>query len=208
MTWARANIRILGLLTALAAAWGGIVAFAGPSFSFDIVGTTSAWVWNTSHATIWFAAGLAGIVGGLLLFAGWKRWLQALGGLLAAVGGIWFLIGPAFEPLWTSSTGGVVGTSSGNWTRAWESIGYSYGVGALVLALAMLALGALATVRRPEPAPIEAERREAPVQQQQQLPPQQQPAMPPPSAVPGNGHNGHERSWRHPFRHPRERTRV
>jgi hypothetical protein len=65
-----ASTRFLGLIAGLAGARGGILVFAGPSFSYRIAGATSAWVWNSYHATVWFVAGVVGIVGGLMMLLG------------------------------------------------------------------------------------------------------------------------------------------
>ncbi|MGA9760879.1 MAG: hypothetical protein WBQ14_00430 [Gaiellaceae bacterium] len=153
MRTSSSSTRLLGLVAGLVAAWGGIVAFAGPSFSFRIVGTTSSWVWNQNHATVWFVGGVAGIVGGLLMLVGLTRGQQILGALVTGASGIWFLIGPSLLPLWSSGApSGVNGTSSGAGMRALEAIGYSYGTGALVVLIAALSFGILVASPSPTPA--------------------------------------------------------
>jgi len=68
-------------------AWGGVVAFVGPTFSFETGATTTAWVWNQTHATLYLAPGVAAMVGGLLLIgaSGWAS--ERLGAFLALIGG-------------------------------------------------------------------------------------------------------------------------
>ena len=155
MSSTRASARALGLLVALVAAWGGIVAYAGPSFHF-YMGNTAAWAWTESRATLHFAPAIAGILGGLLLLIGRTRPMQQLGSLLGITAGIWFVIGPSLEPLWTSSSGGSMamghmGASTGmgahmqsKTMQALEAIGYHYGTGVVLATLAALALGLLA----------------------------------------------------------------
>ena len=156
MSPTRGSARVLGLLVALVAAWGGIVAFAGPSFQF-YMGNTAAWTWTQSRATLHFAPAIAGILGGLLLLIGATRPIQQLGSLLGITAGIWFVIGPSLEPLWTSSSGGSMrmGHIGGSMAmggaqmqsktmQALEAVGYHYGTGAVLATLAAIALGLLA----------------------------------------------------------------
>jgi hypothetical protein len=138
------STRFLGLIAGLAAAWGGIVVFAGPSFSFEIDGATSAWVWNSYHATVWFVASVVGIAGALLMMFGWTRLYQAVGAVVAATGGVWFLIGPSLAQLWqTTAPGAAIGASNTTGMSALESIGYAYATGAFILLLAAFSLGLL-----------------------------------------------------------------
>jgi hypothetical protein len=164
----RASARALGLLVALVAAWGGIVAYAGPSFHF-YMGNTAAWSWTQSRATLHFAPAIAGILGGLLLLIGRRRSMQQLGSLLGITAGIWFVIGPSLEPLWTSSSGGMGGSMAmggmhmqSKTMQALEAVGYHYGTGAVLATLAALALGLLvaapAVVAAGEPMPVQRER--------------------------------------------------
>ena len=156
MSRTRGSARVLGLLVALVAAWGGIVAYAGPSFHF-YMGNTAAWTWTQGRATLHFAPALAGILGGLLLLAGRTRPIQQLGSLLGVIAGIWFVIGPSLEPLWTSGGSGSMsmGNSMGSsmsmggmhmqseTKQALEAIGYHYGTGVVLATLAAIALGLL-----------------------------------------------------------------
>jgi len=147
----RAGTRGLGLLAAAVAAWGGIVAFVGPSFNFELGDTHEAWVWNKSHAIMHFAPGVAGVVGGLLLLAAVPWALGRLGALLALAAGVWFVIAPTLEPLWGTSGGGtsaLYGSSGSTTMRVLEGIGYHYGTGVVLILLSSLALGLLALAPR------------------------------------------------------------
>src|ERR671939_1862815 len=103
MRVASPTARLSGLLILAVGIWGGIVPFVGPTFGFDM-GSTGAWTWTQSRATLHVAPAIAAILGGLLLLAAARRAGQSLGGLLSLVAGIWFVIGPSLEPLWTTST--------------------------------------------------------------------------------------------------------
>jgi signal transduction histidine kinase len=183
MTWSSPTTRLLGLIAGVVAAWGGILVFAGPSFSFPIVGSTSAWVWNSYHATVWFVAGVAGIAGGLAVLLGWTRMVQAFGALLTAVAGVWFLIGPSLAQTWTTAPRATIGASSGSGTRALEGIGYSYATGALVLLIGAFTLGLLAWRRERTVEPEVTVAR-------QQVPAEPKPAPSEPATMPSGHPNG------------------
>ena len=145
----RLTCRGTGLLLVGIAAWGGIVAFVGPTFDFTMANTTSSWVWNESHATMHFAPGLVGVVGGLLLLTAPRAAIARLGALLAVVSGTWFVIGPTLEPLWHRggvNTSGTIGSTGSTTMRALEGIGYHYGTGAAMVLLSAFAFGVLALV--------------------------------------------------------------
>ena len=151
----RLTARALGVVIAAVAAWGGSVAYVGPTFDFDLGTTTKAWVWNQSHTTLYLAPGICGIVGGLLLIVGGRR-LARLGGILGIVSGAWFLIGPTLEPLWNANvdTSATVGSAGSRTIRVLEGIGYHYGTGLVLVLASALALGLLARSRvAPEPTP-------------------------------------------------------
>ena len=162
-----ATTRITGLLLLLAAAWGGIVAYVGPTFDFYLGDTTRAWVWNQSHWTLHAAPAVVGVAGGVLLLLGTPWALARLGAVLGLVSGAWFVVGPTVEPLWHSSAGGtsgLIGPSGSTLYRVLEAIGYHYGTGVVIVMLASFALGLLAfaprtvaaaqpVAREPEPRP-------------------------------------------------------
>jgi hypothetical protein len=133
----------VGFFMMCVAAWGGVVAFAGPSFDFVIEPTTKSWVWNEAHATLYVAPAVAGVVGALLVLGGPTYAVQRLGALLGVASGIWFVIGPSVEPLWHSSSiaAATVGPSGSTTMRVLEAIGYHFGTGVVMAALAAFALG-------------------------------------------------------------------
>jgi hypothetical protein len=63
-------------------------------------------------------------------------------GWLAAAGGAWFIVGPTLSMLWSGGTT-QAGTPAAATTlgRAVQEIGFFYGLGAVILFLAALAIG-------------------------------------------------------------------
>lgn len=151
----RLTARALGVVIAAVAAWGGVVAYVGPTFDFDLGTTTKAWAWTQSHTTLHLAPGICGVVGGLLLIVGGRK-LARVGAVLGIVSGAWFLIGPTLEPLWNSNAdpSATVGSTGSTRIRVLEGIGYQYGTGLVLVLASALALGLLARSRvAPEPTP-------------------------------------------------------
>ncbi|MGH3670532.1 MAG: hypothetical protein ACRDSH_07830, partial [Pseudonocardiaceae bacterium] len=66
-----------------------------------------------------------------------------LGAWLALVGGIWFIVGPVISQLWrVGGPGAPIGSPLGtNLMQLLEQLGYFYGLGAVITALAGIALG-------------------------------------------------------------------
>jgi hypothetical protein len=137
--------RVLGFVLVGVAAWGGIVAYVGPTFDFDMGNTMKPWVWNQSHWTLHLAPGVVGVVGGLLMLAATRRAPEALGAFMALVSGAWFIVGPTLEPLWQhGGPSATIGASGSTTLRVLEGIGYQYGTGAVMVMLSAFALGLLA----------------------------------------------------------------
>lgn len=160
--------RICGALLIITGLWGGLIPFVGPTFNFSM-GSTPAWTWNESHATLHVAPAVTAILGGALLIVGVGRLVAGMGGLLAMLGGIWFVIAPSLHPLWASSAS-ASGSSMGGMSMmsmggahtsatksALEGLAYHYGTGAIIAVLGALALGVVLATRT---APAPAEQRE------------------------------------------------
>jgi len=138
-----ARTRGSAILVILLGIWGGIVPFVGGYFGFP--SGAPKWHWSTDSLILSVAAGVATVVGGLLLMSV-RPTMARLGGLLAMLGGAWFVLGPIFHPLW--SNGVVLRTSGSKWMQVLEQLGYHYGTGVLITALAGYALGAMMWLRR------------------------------------------------------------
>jgi hypothetical protein len=139
------SLRMVGLLTLLVSAFGGIVPYLGPTFGYSADGSGS-WTWNQAHGILSLAPGVVGVIAGLAmvsaggrLAAGFSRLSLATAGLLALAAGGWFIIGPAAWPVLEHTHAYFVG---GPPFRVFENVlGYSLGTGAILAASGSFALG-------------------------------------------------------------------
>lgn len=139
----RTRVRMSAIAIVIVGAWGALVPFAGPSFGYKM-GSTAAWTWTESHATLHLLPGVFAVFGGLLMLG---KARARLGATLALLGGAWFVIAPTLHPLWTSSKPMMMmgGTEL---SSALSGLGYHYGTGVVIAVLAAYALGVLASLRR------------------------------------------------------------
>lgn len=143
--------RLLGLFLMLLGAWGGIVAFVGPTFGYRM-GTASAWQWTTANAELHAAPGAAVVLGGLLLLIASPRAIARLGAVLALLGGMWFVVGPLFASMWLGDAA-MTQVASTTWSELVRPLGYHYGTGVLIVAAAAYAWAACAAYVRATPYP-------------------------------------------------------
>jgi hypothetical protein len=140
------RIRTTGVLIVVLGAWGGLVPFIGPYFGFGA--GTPAWTWTRPFATLNVVAGAVAVIGGLLLLSATRSRLASLGGLLAVGGGMWFVLGPVFQPLWHQTSSLAVDTTGPTWMQVAKVLGYHDGTGLLIAVLAGYALGVVSDLRR------------------------------------------------------------
>jgi hypothetical protein len=139
------SLRMVGLLTLLVAAWGGIVPYLGPTFGYSADGSAS-WTWNLAHGVLALAPGCIGVIAGLAMVSaggrlavGFGRMSLATAGLLALAAGGWFIVGPTAWPVLENTHAYFVG---GTPLRVLEYVlGYSLGTGAIVAAGGAFAVG-------------------------------------------------------------------
>jgi hypothetical protein len=147
--------RTKGALTGLAiialGLWAGLVPFVGPYFDFQI-GTTNTWDWSANRFWLDVLPAAAAVLGGLLLLTAATRVSASAGGWLALAGGIWLVIGPTMSMLWESGDLGTGSAFGDTGTRVGEWIGFYFGPGVLIAALAGFALGRFMA---PRVAPVE-----------------------------------------------------
>jgi hypothetical protein len=144
--------RVIGSLLMLLGAWGALVPFVGPYFSFAYT-PDKAWAYTTGRLWLSVLPGAAAFLGGLLVLATDR--LASTGAFLAALGGVWFVIGQpvaAFALTRYSVVPGTpvagTGTMFGPATmRFLEALGFFYGLGVVVLFLAALSLGEVIVAR-------------------------------------------------------------
>nr|MDT0664247.1 hypothetical protein [Micromonospora sp. DSM 115978] len=129
-----------GFLLVLLGVWGALIPFVGPYFDFAFTPNTT-WTWTSGRFWLEVLPGIATVVGGLILLASADRVSATVGGWLAAAAGAWFIVGPSLAPLWNP---GTIGDPVGGTTRqALEWLTFFYGLGAVILFLAAVALGRL-----------------------------------------------------------------
>jgi hypothetical protein len=157
---ARTRGALSGVLLALLGAWGALIAFIGPAFSFGYSPDTS-WHWSASRAWLEVLPGAVVFLGAMLLLLSANRIIASLGAWLALAGGVWFIVGTDFTELFKlGSVGTPLGASTG--LRLLERLVLFDGLGALILFLAAGALGRLSVrsvrdVRTAQRREVEAE---------------------------------------------------
>jgi hypothetical protein len=141
---------ICGVLLILLGLWGGLAPFVGPYFHFGFMPDTT---WHYDSGRLYFAVvpGAAALLGGLLIVATRNRGVGAFGGLLAALGGAWFIAGGGVVThvlKKTISPGSPILTASGAQDlRAYlETVALLTGVGILILFAGALAIGRFSMV--------------------------------------------------------------
>lgn len=140
------RIRASGVLIVLLGVWGGLVPFVGPYFGFGA--GASAWTWTRPFATLNVPAAAAAVLGGLMLLFATRSRLASLGGLLAAAGGMWFVLGPVFQPLWHETSALAVDRSGPTWMQVAKVLGYHDGTGLVIVVLAGFAMGVVGDLWR------------------------------------------------------------
>ena len=142
---------VVGVLTALAAAWGGISAFVGPEFGYQPTAQQS-WIWSTPNWLLHLVPGAVGLFAGLLILGlspargvGRQSGLT-FAALVAMACGAWFVIGPAVWPMFESSSPYMTGVSDS--TNFVNQLGANLGPGLVLALLAGMALKAGISVPR------------------------------------------------------------
>ena len=130
-----------GVLLIILGAWAAIVPFIGPYLNFAYTpSTNTAWIWTESRGWFEVAPGAAAFAGGLLLLFSTNRAVAILGAWLGVAGGAWLIVGPSLTDVLNKSIGTPDPASSTN-VQALEELFFFYGVGALILFFASVALG-------------------------------------------------------------------
>jgi hypothetical protein len=133
-----------GALIILLGLWGALIPFVGPYFDYSF-GTNATWHYTADRLWLDILPGALAVLGGLMLLASNTRMRGALGGWLATIAGAWFAIGPAVSLTWEHGRGPIGAPLGGSTRQALELLGYFYGLGALIVALAAFAVGRFAS---------------------------------------------------------------
>lgn len=151
----RSRGMLSGLLLVLLALWGGLIPFIGPYFDFGF-GSTDPWVYSNDWLVLSILPAVAVGLGGLILMFTANRPVAMFGGWLAALGGLWFVVGTTIAALWNMGVGTALG---GEARQITERLTFFEGLGAVMILLAALALGRFLVVGVREARRAERERR-------------------------------------------------
>src|SRR4051794_5455750 len=131
-----------GFLLMLCGIWAALIPFVGPYFDFAYTPNVT-WHWSTARFWMDVLPGIGAFVGGFLLLVSRNRATAMLGGWLAAIAGLWLIVGPSLSMLWHHGPGYMGVPFGGNSRQVWEQLAFFYGIGALTLFLASMSLGRL-----------------------------------------------------------------
>ena len=135
-----------GFLLMLLGLWGALIPFVGPYFHYAYT-PDKAWTYNTGRLWLELLPGAAVFLGGFLLMIARGRHTALFGALLAAVAGAWFTLGPVLSPLWNNHVP-MGGTPASNtvYMRIMEQLGFFTALGVVIVFIAAMALGRIASV--------------------------------------------------------------
>lgn len=138
---ARSRGAFSGIMLMLLGAWGAIVPFIGPAFSFGFT-PDDTWTWTSARGWLEVLPGCVVLAAGFVILVSANRITAWIAGWFAVAGGAWFVVGPDLASVWhTGSYGSPTASSAG--MRALEIIAYFHGLGAVIIFFAAFALGLL-----------------------------------------------------------------
>jgi hypothetical protein len=147
------SLSTIGILTVAISAWGGIIPYIGPTFSYSADGSGS-WDWSLTHTVLALVPGAIGVLVGLSFLAripdariGRRKTSLSTAGFIAILCGAWFVIGPLAWPV-IHNSGPYFVTATPLRTLANE-VGYSLGVGLILAMCGAFAIGWAARHNRP-----------------------------------------------------------
>ena len=135
-----------GFLLMLLGLWGALIPFVGPYFDYAYT-PDKAWTYNTGRLWLELLPGAAVFFGGFLLTIARGRHTALFGALLAAVAGAWFTLGTVLSPLWNHHVP-MGGSPASNtvYMRIMEQLGFFTALGVVIVFVAAVALGRIASV--------------------------------------------------------------
>jgi hypothetical protein len=135
-----------GIVLMLLGAWGAVVPFIGPYLSYGY-SPDKAWQYTSGRLWLSIMPGAVAFLGGLLVVS--SRSTAVVGGLLAALAGVWFVLGQQIIALAVTSGSISAGTPlvtagapvSAATMRFLDALGFFYGLGLVIAFFAALAIG-------------------------------------------------------------------
>jgi hypothetical protein len=141
MRLARSTGTVSGITIVLLGIWGGIIPFVGPYFNYSFE-SNATWHYTSNRLWLSILPAVVTIIGGILLAMASDRVSGMAGATMAMIGGAWFVIGPSVSRVWEHTSAGPIGAPlGGDVHQMAELVGYYYGLGALIVALAAFAMG-------------------------------------------------------------------
>lgn len=138
---------VTGILLVVAGAGIALVPFVLPALDTELgTGTAGAWEWTRERGLRQVVAGGAVALGGILVLVR-RRWVAALGGLVAAAGGAWVAVAPV-------TLGPVDAAGRPETLEVVRDLAHATGSGGLILLGAGFVLGRLWQHWRFERTPI------------------------------------------------------
>jgi hypothetical protein len=135
-----------GFLLILLGLWGALIPFIGPYFNYAY-SPDKAWTYNTGRLWLEILPGAAVFLGGFLLMVARARHTALFGALLAAAAGAWFVLGTLLSPLWNNHVAmGGAPVANTQYMRIMEQLGFYYALGTVIVFIAAMALGRIASV--------------------------------------------------------------
>lgn len=160
----RSRGAVCGAALILLGLWGGIAPFIGHYLHF---GYTPDKAWAYTSGRLYFSAipGAAALVGGLMVVIARQRVLGVIGGVLAALGGVWFLVGSGVTLYLLKQTSIAAGIPMGAASTAGpftvreylEVLALFGGLGTLIVFFGALACGRMSMVTASDVAAAEAD---------------------------------------------------
>jgi hypothetical protein len=142
----RSRGAVSGFLLMLLGLWGALIPFVGPYFHYAYT-PDRAWTYNTGRLWLEILPGAAVFLGGFLLMVARGRHTALFGAVLAAAAGAWFTLGPVLSPLWNHHVPmGGSPASSTVYMRIMEQLGFFTALGVVIVFVAAVALGRIASV--------------------------------------------------------------
>jgi hypothetical protein len=138
----RSRGAVSAFLLALLGIWGAVAPFVGPYVGYSF-GSPDAWVLTTDRIALSVIPGVAVLLGALVLGSSGHRIAAGWGAWLALIGGAWFVVGPVVSVLWGGhGPGAPIGAPLGSTGVVLaEQVGFFFGLGVLIVALAAGAMG-------------------------------------------------------------------
>ena len=159
-----------GFLLILLGLWGALIPFVGPYFHFAYT-PDKAWTYNTGRLWLELLPGAAVFFGGFLLMIAKGRHTALFGALLAAAAGAWFTLGTGAEPaVEQPCRHGRLAGQQPVYMRIMEQLGFFTALGVVIVFVAAIALGRVASVTsgiravEPSPSPPRPPRRTVPAE--------------------------------------------